>query len=117
MKRILLVDDDAGVIDSLRDLLEDRYEVLVARDGEDALRVLAEADRPVDAIILDMLMPVLDGEGFLRAARERGITAPVILASAHADVRARARALGAADYLQKPFGIARLEAKLARVVQ
>jgi DNA-binding response OmpR family regulator len=114
MRRILVVDDDTAVRESLSELLAGRYEVLVARDGEDALRMLDAG--PVDAVVLDMLMPVLDGVGFLRAARARGFTAPVILVSAQSDLRARARTLGVADYLQKPYAIARLEAKLARAL-
>jgi len=103
MRRILLDDDDASILDSLRDLLVGRYEVLVALDGEDALRVLAEAERPVDVIVLDMLMPVLDGAGFVRAARARGLTAPVILASATAASRAaRAAVWGSKPATARP---------------
>ncbi len=100
--------------ESLSQLLAGSYEIRVALDGEDALRVLDQG--AVDAIVLDMLMPVLDGAGFLRAARARGLDAPVILVSAQSDLRARARALGVDDFLQKPYSIARLEAKLARVL-
>jgi DNA-binding response OmpR family regulator len=116
MKRVLIVDDDPGILDSMRELLEREYHVLVAEDGAAALRVLDDGT-PIDAIVLDMLMPILDGEGFLRAMRERDAPAPpVILASAHRDLRSRARNLAVADYLTKPFDVAKLEAKLARVL-
>ncbi|HEX2252073.1 MAG TPA: response regulator [Thermoanaerobaculia bacterium] len=116
-QRILLVDDDAAVLDSLAIGLEDRYHVLVARNGAEALEVLRQQspDEPVDAVVLDLYMPVLDGEGFLREYFARGGAVPVILASAALDLGATADRTGAADWLQKPFSLRALEAKIDRV--
>lgn len=112
-KRILIVDDDPDILESLRMLLEESYEVEVALDGERALaEILA---KPFDAIVLDLMMPVLDGAAFLRELRARGVPVPVVLVSAARDLTARARALDIAEHLSKPFDPALLEDKLARL--
>lgn len=113
MKRILLVDDDPDILESLRMLLEESYEIDVALDGERALaEILA---RPYDAIVLDLMMPVLDGAGLLRELRARGVRVPVVLVSAARDLAARARALAVDEHLAKPFDPALLEDKLERL--
>jgi DNA-binding response OmpR family regulator len=113
-KRVLLVDDDDAVVDSLTLALEDSYEVLAARNGREALEVLE--GEGVDAVLLDLMMPVLDGPGFLRECRARHIEVPVLVFSAGIDVASRVGALGVDDYVQKPFNLAVLEEKLARLV-
>jgi CheY-like chemotaxis protein len=112
---ILVVDDDPAILESMCELLEGDYQVEAAVDGQQALKVLA-ASPAFDVAVVDMLMPGLDGEGFVHAARSRGFRVPIILASAHADVRARARELGVADWLAKPFNIAHLLAKIERAL-
>jgi len=79
VKRILLADDDAGVRDGLARLLSPRYEVITARDGEGALAEIAR--QPVDLVVLDVVMPLVDGEKALKSMRARGLTTPVILMS------------------------------------
>lgn len=113
-KRILIVDDDPDILDSLRELLEASYEVRVARDGREALDIVAR--ELIDAVILDMMMPVLSGEGFLEESNRRGVPRPTIVITARSDVQERVRKLGAADYLLKPFAMSRLEEKLARLL-
>jgi DNA-binding response OmpR family regulator len=113
-KRVLLIDDDDAVVDCLTLALEDSYEVLAARNGREALEVLAEEG--VDAVLLDLMMPVLDGPGFLRECRERHIEVPVLVVSAGMDLATRLGTLGANDYVQKPFKLDVLEEKLARLV-
>ncbi len=115
MKRLLLVDDDPDILESLQILLEESYAVEIATNGELGLRALLA--RPFDAVVLDMMMPVLDGAGLLRELRARGVQVPVLLASAARDLRARARELAAEDYIEKPFDPAALEAKLARLTR
>jgi len=114
VKRVLVIDDDQAVLESMCELLESEYEVVPALDGQAALQLIAESPA-FDVIVVDMLMPVLDGEGFVNALRSQGLKVPIILASAHADVRARARALGA-DWLAKPFHVAHLLAKIERAL-
>jgi DNA-binding response OmpR family regulator len=71
---------------------------------------------PVDLIVMDMLMPLLDGEGALREIRGRGLRVPVIAASARGDRLAKYRELGADDFIQKPFEIGDLEEKIDRLL-
>lgn len=113
--RILIVDDDRAILEALSVLLEQNYETLTALDGEEALRKLEHED--VDAIVLDMLMPVIDGAGVLRALSERDSHLPVIVISAHKELQDRAESLGAADAISKPFDVALLERKISRVLR
>lgn len=112
--KILIVDDDPSILEALGDLLRDRYEVVVAGNGEEAVDRLASG--PVDLVVLDMVMPLLDGEGALREIRGRGLRVPVIVASARGDRLANYRELGADDFIQKPFEIGTLERKIDRLL-
>jgi two-component system response regulator MprA len=120
--RVLVVDDDPAVRDSLRrSLAFNGYEVDVAGDGEEALRRLG-AQRP-DAVVLDVLMPRLDGLATCRALRAAGDDVPVLMLTARDEVSDRVAGLdaGADDYLPKPFALeellARLRALLRRTVR
>jgi two-component system response regulator MprA len=111
--RVLVVDDDHDVRESLsRALGYAGYEVATAANGADALRSVARA--PVDLIILDVLMPMLDGLGDCRSLRDRGDDTPVLVLTARDAVDDRVAGLdaGADDYLVKPFALREL---LARV--
>lgn len=103
--RVLVVDDSADNRGLLVELLEEAgYGVAEACNGQQALASL-QADRP-DLVLLDLLMPVLDGFGVLEALKEmRGPFLPVIVLTATSDrgVRLRARALGAHEFLAKPI--------------
>lgn len=113
MKRILLVDDDPDILDSLAELLSENYSVATARNGVRALeRARAE---PFDAIVLDLMMPMLDGRGFIRAYREQGGQVPVLLASASRNLSEICKEVAAADFLEKPFSWNELEVKLQRI--
>jgi CheY-like chemotaxis protein len=111
--RVLLVDDDADILESWRILLEDRYDVSTAVDGREAL-ALVERSR-FDVIVLDMMMPVMDGPAFKRAADARGIHTPVVVVSAGCDVRAQAHAIGVRDVLTKPVDPEHLQAAIERL--
>jgi two-component system, OmpR family, response regulator len=112
--RVLLVDDDPGILDALVAALEHKYELSVAQDGEQGLR---EFDRgSFDAVVLDLMMPVLDGASMMRELSRRGIDVPVLVVSASNDLAARASAIGATDCIQKPFDLEVLEKKLAQVI-
>jgi two-component system response regulator MprA len=107
------VDDDRDVRDSLRRALGYAgYAVATATDGAEALATVAHA--PVDLIILDVLMPMLDGLDTCRALRGRGDATPVLVLTARDAVDDRVAGLeaGADDYLVKPFALREL---LARV--
>jgi two-component system response regulator MprA len=111
--RLLVVDDDPDVRDSLRRALGYAgYAVATAANGADALASVSRS--PVDLIILDVLMPMLDGFDTCRTLRERGNVTPVIVLTARDAVDDRVTGLeaGADDYLVKPFALREL---LARV--
>src|SRR5271166_6354315 len=117
--RLLVVDDEASVREALALVLDlSGFEVATAVDGREAIRALA-ADSP-DAVILDVLMPGLDGLEVCRRMRAVGDRTPVLMLTARAEVSERVAGLeaGADDYLVKPFAseelIARLRALLRR---
>jgi two-component system response regulator MprA len=116
---LLVVDDDAAVREALALVLGlDGFEVTTAADGREAMRTLS-AGRP-DAVVLDVLMPGVDGLELCRRIRSTGDRTPVLMLTARAEVSERVAGLeaGADDYLVKPFAreelIARLRALLRR---
>lgn len=117
--RILVVDDDPGICDSLdRALRREEYTVSIARDGEEALASV-DAQCP-DAIILDVSMPKLDGLSVCRRLRAAGSRVPILVLTARHSLGDRVAGLdaGADDYLAKPFDpdelVARVRALLRR---
>src|SRR5919108_2214499 len=112
--KILVVDDERAVRDSLRRALElQGYEVELASDGAEALARLNGNGHP-DAVVLDILMPGIDGLEVCRRIRRSGNAVPVLMLTARDAVGDRVEGLdaGADDYLVKPFA---LEELLARV--
>ncbi|NBW87587.1 MAG: response regulator [Planctomycetia bacterium] len=109
-KRILLVDDDAEILESMRTVLESRgYEILTARDGNQGL-VMAEGEEP-DLVVLDMMMPKRSGFLVLeKLRRSRPDPMRVIMITANEGSRHKAYAemLGVDDYIRKPFAMDRL---------
>jgi two-component system, OmpR family, response regulator MprA len=115
LMRIFVVEDDQAVRDALRRALElDGYGVELAGDGEEALRRLDEREVEPDAVVLDVLMPKLDGLEVCRRLRRSGNRIPILMLTARDQVADRVAGLdaGADDYLVKPFA---LEELLARV--
>lgn len=108
-KRILLVDDDHEIIESMRLTLESRgYQILVARDGNQGL-AMAERENP-DLLILDMMMPKRSGFLVLEKLLRSKPDLPTIMITANEGSRHKAYAemLGVKDYLRKPFPMDRL---------
>ena len=113
--RVLVVDDDPGILTLVRDVLHnDGYRVETAANGLEALRSI-EARRP-SLVLVDMHMPILGGESFMKALRERGIDVPVVVMSAGPAAHRWAAELGAQGAIAKPFGIADLLAVASRFV-
>jgi len=119
-QRILVVDDDRAVRESLRRSLEfNGYQVTLAGDGAEALAAIAGATP--DALVIDVMMPRLDGIDATRALRAAGNDLPILVLTARDSVGDRVEGLdaGADDYLTKPFALeellARLRALLRRV--
>lgn len=117
-KKILVVDDDPGIRDSLFAFLSrSGYEVSLTQDGQHALDMLPKI-RP-DLIILDVMMPRLDGRETLRRLRREGSWLPVILLTQVGEATERAMALeeGADDYINKPFEPHELVARIRAVLR
>jgi two-component system, OmpR family, response regulator MprA len=116
--RLLVVDDDPDVRDSLsRALRYAGYQVLAAAHGGEALDVVARS--PVDLIVLDVLMPIMDGFEACRRLRERGDVTPVLVLTARDSVDDRVTGLdvGADDYLVKPFALGELQARVRALLR
>jgi two-component system, OmpR family, response regulator MprA len=112
--KILVVDDERAVRESLRRALElEGYEIELAEDGAQALERLDDQPEP-DAMVLDVLMPGVDGLEVSRTLRRKGSKVPILMLTARTQVEDRVEGLdaGADDYLTKPFA---LEELLARV--
>jgi len=109
-RKVLIVDDDFEIVDSIRYALEGAgYEVVVARDGNQGI-ALAERENP-DLMILDMMMPKRSGFLVLEKLRRgRDVPLPVIMITGNEGNRHRAYAelLGVSDYIRKPFAMDRL---------
>jgi two-component system, OmpR family, response regulator MprA len=113
--KILVVDDERAVRESLRRALElEGYEIELAGDGSEALTTLGRDEPQPDAVILDVLMPGVDGLEVCRRLRAAGNRVPVLMLTARDEVESRVAGLdaGADDYVTKPFA---LEELLARV--
>ncbi|MGZ6132389.1 MAG: response regulator [Myxococcaceae bacterium] len=113
-RRVLVVDDDPDILDALSEILEvEGYEVQRARNGREALQRL-ERGLP-DLVLLDLMMPVMDGWEFARSLSPAA-RPPIIVLSADRNVSSRAREIGAVEWLAKPFELAQLLAAVRRVV-
>jgi two-component system, OmpR family, response regulator MprA len=118
MARVLVVDDEPAVRRALeRALRLENHDVTLASDGEEALDVLASA--PADAVILDILMPKLDGLEVCRRLRKAGDRTPVLMLTARDAIDDRVEGLdvGADDYLVKPFALRELQARLRALLR
>lgn len=116
-KRLLIVDDEAGIRDSLRLLLKQNFDVTTAADGQEALDIVMK-DLP-DLVLLDLMMPKLDGIETLKQFREKQIRIPVVMLTAANTVRSAVEAmkLGAVDYINKPFDIDELTSLIIQLLE
>ena len=113
MSRLLVIEDQRKLLQSLeRGLCEEGYEVIPAATGEEGYRQAKTV--PVDAIVLDLMLPERDGLDVLRSLRSDGFTKPILILTARDGIEDRVRGLdsGADDYLPKPFAFAELLARL-----
>jgi len=116
--RVLVVEDDVSILTGVSmNLRFEGYEVLQAQDGERGLE-MAVAESP-DLIVLDIMMPRINGYEVLRELRARGVRTPVLVLSAKGLERDKVLGLdlGADDYVVKPFGVAELMARVKAVLR
>ncbi|NDY72847.1 DNA-binding response regulator [Desulfobacter hydrogenophilus] len=115
---ILIVDDDTGLLDQLKTALtKKQYEVDIAENGEQALDKIF--DVPYDLVLLDIMLPRMDGLSVLNEVRKAGIDMPILMLTARSDVQDRVKGLdhGADDYLAKPFSMAELMARIRAMLR
>jgi two-component system, OmpR family, response regulator MprA len=117
--KIMVVDDERPVRESLRRALElEGYEIELAEGGGEALEKLEGESQP-DALVLDVLMPGIDGLEVCRRLRREGNQLPVLMLTARAEIENRVAGLdaGADDYLTKPFALEELLARLRALLR
>jgi two-component system, OmpR family, response regulator MprA len=117
--KVLVVDDERAVRESLRRALElEGYEIELAADGQEALYRL-DSDAQPDALVLDVLMPGVDGLEVARTIRRSGNRVPILMLTARTQVEDRVEGLdaGADDYLTKPFALEELLARLRALLR
>jgi len=117
--KILVVDDERAVRESLRRALElEGYEIELAEDGAQALERLESEPEP-DAMVLDVLMPRVDGLEVSRTLRRNGSRLPILMLTARTQVEDRVEGLdaGADDYLTKPFAAKELSARIRALLR
>ncbi len=114
-KRLLIVEDDDDLRESLVVSLDEEYDLCVAPDGAKAVQCIEHGFRP-DMILLDYQIPPPSGRELIDALHDRGLAGiPVLLMSACDDIRVLARELGAPDCINKPFKLSVLRDKLNRL--
>ncbi|MGZ3478666.1 MAG: response regulator, partial [Polyangiales bacterium] len=116
MSKVLLCDDEPGVLFTLKEVLEERgHDVVSTTTGKDALKKL----EGIDAALIDYSMPDMDGLALLTAIRERDDSIPVLLLTAHGSERVAVQAMkaGAHDYLSKPFDIDEVAIAIERAIE
>jgi two-component system, chemotaxis family, chemotaxis protein CheY len=113
--QVLVVENDPDILEALGEFLDaEGFQSHRARNGREALERL-EAVRP-DLVLLDMLMPVMDGWEFVRRLRARGSAPPLVVLSADRGLPMLALELGAAAFLAKPFDLSELLVLVQRVL-
>lgn len=115
---VLVIEDEPTIVEFLRvGLSYEGWDVRIATDGRSGL-VMA-SDEPPDVVILDVMLPDLDGFEVCRRLRERGFTVPIIMLTARQDVPDRVHGLnlGADDYVTKPFSFEELLARIRAVLR
>lgn len=115
---ILIVDDDIGLLDQLKTALKrKRYGVETAENGEKALDKIFNI--PYDLILLDIMLPRMDGLSVLKEVRNAGMDMPILMLTARSDVQDKVKGLdhGADDYLAKPFSMAELMARIRAMLR
>jgi CheY-like chemotaxis protein len=112
---ILVIDDDPAIRATVAEILSSEgYTVATATNGVEGLQALERIDPAL--VLLDMRMPMMDGWGFTRALRARGVQVPILVMTAAQDARRWAREIDAEGYVAKPFDLLDLLDAVGRFV-
>jgi CheY-like chemotaxis protein len=114
-KRILVVDDQWENLECVQEFLQPEFDVVVACGGKAAVRFLSE--QTFDALVLDLVMPDIDGFAVMKLVKKRFPGLPVLLASGSADLARIATEIGAMDWVSKPVRFPTLPQKLRRLLR
>jgi DNA-binding response OmpR family regulator len=118
--RMLIVEDDPTMLRGLRDAFnKDGYEIQVACDGNSAVECVIQSQQEPDIVLLDLMLPSLDGLEVCRRVRERGFEKAILMLTARGQEGDIVRGLeaGADDYLPKPFGLGELRARVSALLR
>lgn len=118
MSRIIVIEDDRAILRGLKDNLEcESYEVLTATDGEQGYQLIQKLSP--DLIILDLMIPKIDGYELCRKVRSEGITTPILMLTARSEEANRVHGfdIGADDYVTKPFSVPELLARIRAILR
>ncbi len=119
-RKVLVVDDGAVERKMLKNMLEEHYDVLLAKNGQEALNLIKENSNTLSVILLDLVMPVMDGYEVLTALNkdEEMSRIPVIVLTADDTAEVKSLRMGAADFIQKPYNIPEvIYARIDRIIQ
>src|ERR1017187_8186374 len=116
--RILVIDDEESPRESLRFILKDRYDVTWAESGPNGLEAVAKSE-PFDVVLLDMMMPQMDGLEVLSKILLHTPAMPVVMVTAKTEAKPAVQAMkmGAYDYLQKPFDVDEIRLVVDRILK
>src|SRR5436190_3752093 len=118
MNRIVVIEDDPAILQGLADNLRmESYDVLTAADGENGYRLVQDCQP--DLVILDLMLPGLNGLGVCRKMRRHGLATPILMLTANdqEDSRVRGFEAGADDYVAKPFSLRELLGRVQAIIR
>lgn len=118
MKKILVIEDDAALLEGLAaSLKQEHYGVETAADGEEGLKKARKKD--IDLILLDLMLPSMNGEEICRKLREDGVDTPILILTSKKEETSKVLGLelGADDYVTKPFSVLELNARIKAILR
>ena len=117
MIRVLVVEDDDSLREMITEFLSEKYDVVSARDGVEALEKLEKGE--IDILLADIMMPRMDGIELVRRVRGMGLSIPIILATAKEtlDDKRIGFSVGADDYVTKPFDLEELDYRISALIR
>ncbi|WP_314589648.1 response regulator transcription factor [Paenibacillus terrigena] len=116
---ICIIEDDQAIVEMVESYLtKEGYAVSIARDGEEGLRKFKEAPEPFDLVLVDLMMPKMDGMEVIRRIRTNSLVPILIMSAKDGDIdKALGLGFGADDYIAKPFSMIELSARIKAIIR